>query len=252
MESSVLVKTFALLEVLADSAGPLGLGEASQRAKVSKPTGRRIFRCLISLGYVSQDEDATYRLTGRLRQMGLGLADRVLVAAAEPVLRQLHRTLGETVNLGVLRQGRVQYLIVLESGHALRRVAAVQESDPFFSTALGRAIVACENDKVRDFLFRHVPLERRTPSTLVEPKALMRILQDVKRLGYAIEQDQNDIGVTCVAAPVISRGLPIAAISVSVPSVRFTERDSERFIGSVVKAASTLEKTLAKHERALA
>jgi IclR family acetate operon transcriptional repressor/IclR family KDG regulon transcriptional repressor len=162
----------------------------------------------------------------------------------------LHSTLGETVNLGVLRQGRVLYLSVLESGHALRRVAAVQESDPFFSTALGRAIVAYDNAAVRDFLLRQVPLERRTPSTIIDPAALIRALDEARRVGYAIEQDQNDMGVTCIAAPLISRGMAIAAISLSIPTARFISRDSEKFVSGVVKAAAAAGKAIAKHERA--
>jgi DNA-binding IclR family transcriptional regulator len=252
MESSVLVKAFAMLEVLADAEDALGLGETSLRARVSKPTGRRVLQCLMSLGYVTQDGEGRYRLTGKLRQMGLGTADRLLVAMAEPSLRRLHSALDETVNLGVLRQGRVLYLSVLESGHALRRVVAVQESDPFFSTALGRAIVAYENAAVRDFLFRQIPLERRTPSTIVDPAKLKLLLDNAKRLGYAIEQDQNDTGVTCIAAPVMLRSLVIAAISVSIPTVRFTEIDSDRIISGVVKAAVTVGKAITKHKGALA
>jgi len=238
MESSVLVKAFALLEVLADAGDALALGEAALRARQSKPTARRVFQSLIALGYVSQDADGKYRLTGKLRQMGLGPADRWLVAAALPAVRKLHASLGETVNLGVLRQGRVWYLVVLESDHPLRRVAAVQESDPFFSTALGRAIVAFEDAPVRKFLLRQVPLERQTPATIVEPKAIEKVLVDTRKNGFAVESDQTDLGVTCVSAPILSQGRAIAAISISVPTARFNAHGQERLVSAVQKAAT--------------
>jgi DNA-binding IclR family transcriptional regulator len=252
MESSILVKAFALLEVLADAGGALPLGEASLRAHLSKPTCRRVLQSLIALGYVSQDADGKYRLTGKLRQIGLGPADRWLVAAAEPALRRLHANLGETVNLGVLRQGRVLYLGVMESVHPLRRVAAVQESDPFFSTALGRAIVSFEGPAVREFLLRHTPLEKQTPATVVDPKTLERVFAETKRRGYAIEKDQTDLGVTCIAAPILTSGRAIAAISISVPTARFNEHGQERFATAATKTAAAIAREVAKHERALA
>jgi DNA-binding IclR family transcriptional regulator len=252
MESSVIVKAFGLLEVLADSHGALGLGELSLRARVGKSTCHRVLQSLISLGYVSQDENGHYRLTGKLRQMGLGTADRLLIAVAEPELQRLRTSLGETVNLGVLRQGRVQYLSVLESRHPLRRVAAVQESDPFFSTALGRAIAAFESERVQEFLFRHVPFERRTPATVVDPVKLRLLLREAKQLGYAIEQDQNDTGVTCVAAPVIVGGAVTAAISISIPTLRFEMSGSIPFIKAVTKSAAVVGKAMQKLEKTLA
>lgn len=248
MESSVLIKAFALLEALADSAGSLGLGEVTIRANVGKPTGRRVLQSLISLGYVAQDADSRYRLTGKLRQMGLGPADRWLVAAAEPALRRLHSTFHETVNLGVLRRGRVFYLHVLESPRFTHRMAVVQESDPFFSTSLGRAIAAHESPAVQEFLLRQVPLERHTPETVVDPAALEQILAQVRKDGYAAEKDQTDVGVSCVGAPILSHGMPIAAISISMDTAKFDKKRA-RLIEAVRKAAAAVGRAVAKLER---
>jgi DNA-binding IclR family transcriptional regulator len=248
MASSVLIKAFALLEALADAAESLPLAGLSKRAHVGKPTGRRVLQSLLALGYVAQDADSSYRLTGKLRQIALGPADRWLVSAAGPALRRLHASVHETVNLGVLRRGRVFYLHVVEGAHAMGRIAGVQESDPFFTTALGRAIAANESAAVQEFLLGQMPLERHTPHTVVDITELGKILAQVRRLGYAIEQDQTDIGVTCVGAPILSHGMPVAAISVSLPTAKFT-RKRKRLVEEVRKAAAAVSRAVVKFER---
>jgi DNA-binding IclR family transcriptional regulator len=123
MESTVLVKAFALIESLAGAGGTASLAELAAVTAQAKPTTHRVLRALAALGYVEQStDDGEYRLTSKLRQLALGSADRDLAAVAQPILQRLRDQTGETVNLGVLREGGISYLTVIESSHALRRV----------------------------------------------------------------------------------------------------------------------------------
>jgi DNA-binding IclR family transcriptional regulator len=249
MESTSLVKAFSLIEFLAELEGSGSLNQLSLGTGTTKPSAHRVLRCLIGLGYVQHDSGGIYRLTSKLRWVALGRRDRRLASTADPLLRRLHEKTGETVNLGVFRRNRVVYITVLESSHPLRRVAEGHESDPIFSTALGRAIAAHLPAAKIDHLFSAAAIEVRTPRTTKDEPELRRILARVLRVGYAIERDETDLGVTCIAAPVLSEAQPVAAISLSVPSARVDSNSEKRWIADVQATARSLSRELAASER---
>jgi DNA-binding IclR family transcriptional regulator len=255
MESTVLVKAFALLEALAGTNGGSTLGEIAAATRQTKPTVHRILRSLAAMGYVDHVEGGRYRTTDKLRQLGLQGSDRTLVALAGPTLQSLRERTGETVNLGVLRNNRIAYLLTLESTHALRRVAdsdtGAAGGDPLFTTALGRAIAAHLPVAERDRLLGTVPVERRTPRTVTDPAALRTILEQARRDGYAVEHDQTDVGVTCCGAPVFAGTAVVAAISISAPSARAEGREGA-WIRWLREAAAELSRSATGRERASA
>src|SRR5581483_4356074 len=172
-----------------------------------------------------------------------------LATLGDPILRKLHAQTGETINLGVLRHNRILYVSILESEHALRRVARVQEADPVLCTALGRAIAAHLPDKAVDLLIRTQAIERRTRKTVVDPRRLRHILSEVRANGYSIEQDETDVGVTCIGAPIFWRGEAAAAISISAPSARMDSHSEKRWREALLKAAKGIEQRLIERER---
>ncbi|MGB7158826.1 MAG: IclR family transcriptional regulator [Tepidisphaeraceae bacterium] len=252
MESTVLVKAFSLIETLASVGGESTLAELAIATGQAKPTTHRVLRSLLAMGYIAQSESGEYRLTSKLRQLALGSADRDLAALAQPILERLREQTGETVNLGVLRHHSVVYLSVIESNHALRRVAAVSEGDPLFTTALGRAIAAQLPPPAIERLLRSSSLlPKRTPRTVTDPQELRAILAQAKRDGYVIERDQTDLGVTCLGAPVFRRGEVAAAVSISAPSAR-AEGYEPGWVKHLTAAASALSRKLDESERAIA
>jgi len=246
----VLVKAFALLEALA-GAGADGatLARLAGATRQTKPTVHRILRTLSMLGYVEHLPGGEYRLTGKLRGLGSVEADQELIARGRAALRRLNERTGETVNLGVLRNDRVVYLLTIESTHALRRVAdpLARDGDPVFTTALGRAIVAHLPDESVEYLMRAAPPERRTPKTMTAAAELREILRKVRRDGYAIERDQTDLGVTCLGAPVFRGKEVVASLSVSAPSARAAAGPEKQWLAALRKAAGTLSRELDTH-----
>ena len=109
---------------------------------------------------------------------------------------------------------------MIETKKTLRRSITAQMSDPCFSTALGRAITAFLPEERQQFLLRHATIEKRTPYTIVDATKIKRILKDVEAEGIAFEEDQTDLGVSCIAAPIFDNDGVVAAISLSAPSVR--------------------------------
>jgi len=244
MESSVVAKTFALIEVLAASEREQPLGEIAHAVQLAKPTAHRLLKLMVELGYVTRTEGGMYRLSSKLKQLALGDHNSSLIAAATPVLARMHKQTGETVNLGVLQQDKVVYLHVLESRHPLRRIAEPNACDPFHSTSLGRSIVAHLPEPRQRRLLESAPLRRQTPATIVDRKRLLAVLREVRAHGYAVEQDQTDLGVTCVGAPVFRDGEVAGAISISVPTARGNAERLRELIEIVRQGATKISRAL--------
>ncbi|MCZ7647916.1 MAG: IclR family transcriptional regulator [Planctomycetota bacterium] len=251
MESTVLTKAFRLLEVLGEwrpAEDGMPLSDLAEQTRLTKPTAHRVLNSLVGLGYAERLAGGRYRLTAKLKQVATGPDDRRLLAAAEPLLARLNAETGETVNLGVLRQGRVRYLRVLESRHPLRRVAEPHGSDPFHTTALGRAMAAFAGAAQQEQLLKHTPREQRTPYTVMDAERLRGILKETRKRGYAIEQDETDIGVMCLGAPVFDGEAVAAAISVSAPTARVDAQTRRHLIEAVREACRELSARLAAPE----
>ncbi len=141
-----------------------------------------------------------YRQTGMIKRLAIGENDPFWISMAEPVMKQLNAMTDETINLGILRFEKIFYLHVIETKKSLRRTITAQMSDPCFSTALGRAIVAFLPEERQRFLLRHATIEKRTPQTVVDSAKIRRILKQVAVDGLAFEEEQTDLGVACIAA----------------------------------------------------
>ncbi len=246
MESSSLVKALGLLEATAQEPAGRGLAILAAEVGLAKPTAHRILKTLVALGYLERSAGGVYRQTLQVNRLVSGEQPRRLLSIAEPVLRELHASTRETVNLGVLRYHQVVYLQVLESPQPLRRVATLNSTDPFHSTSLGRAIAGHLPAEQRESLLAAARLEKRTPRTTVDRAALSTILERVARDGYAVELDETDIGVTCIGAPIFEGGKPVAAISLSVPTARADRGALESFVRFVCAAARQVSTQLGK------
>jgi DNA-binding IclR family transcriptional regulator len=237
MESTSLVKALGLLEATAGQPAGRTLAALAAEVGLAKPTAHRILKSLTALGYLQRTATGVYRQTAQMNRLVSGEPHRHLQAVAEPILQQLHEQTQETVNLGVLRNGQIVYLQVLESQQPLRRVATPNSVDPFHTTALGRAIVSHLPEGQRQSLLSAAKLDRRTVHTNVDRAKLVRILDQAAHDGCAIEVDQTDLGVTCIGAPILEDGTALAAISLSVPTAR-ADRDALAALVKAVRGAA--------------
>jgi DNA-binding IclR family transcriptional regulator len=244
MSSSVLIKTFAIVEALASEPEGIALKTLAQRVGMTKPTTHRILGNLVKLGYAESSSPGEYHLTAKLSVVADRQIQSRLLSAARAVIKNLHDEIGHTVNLAVLRGDRVIYLAVLESKQKLGRVVAPLSTDPFHTTALGRSILAFLPRRKRERLLADGKVERRTARTIVDKGILMATLDRIREDGYALEGDQTDIGIMCIGAPIFDDDQPIGAISVSIPSRKFDPKIRERLISSVCQAAAEITSNL--------
>jgi DNA-binding IclR family transcriptional regulator len=146
-----------------------------------------------------------------------------LLDVARRSLWELWQTTKESLNLGVLEGHDVVYLDCLESPHDFRLVAHVGTRAGVYRTALGKAMVAFLPKEERRLLLKSTRFEPFTPHTITSAGALEDEFEAIRQVGYAMDNEESQIGVRCIAAPILDadRG-PVAAISISGPASRIT------------------------------
>ena len=237
----------ALLEVLAHQGPDLTLAQLSELLKLHKSTAHRLIMVLERHRLIEKNSNTgKYRLGLKLYELGtkaigqLDLRDR-----ARPFLERAVLETGETVHLCVYDDGEVVYLDKVEPTRSVRLASSVGRRNPAYCTSVGKAVMAfLPEAQVELAAAKHGfrQLTRRTISNMLELKAE---LAKVRKLGYAIDNEENEEGVCCVGAPVWSFGAhPIAAISVSGPTFRVTPEKIPIVAQSVVAIAQGLSRQL--------
>ncbi len=236
MSIAVLEKSFSILEVLARSGRGLTLAELAGECRLPKPTAFRVLKSLRDLGYVGQaGRGGAYELSARLASLREAGRDEVVRQKVRPFMERLHAMFNETVNLGFLENTYVRYGHVIETTQPLRWIVRPGARNLFHTTALGRAIVAHlpETHQARLVARACATVPARQRKAL--RAALVTELAATQARGYALEEEETDVGVACVAIPLFGLGEPLAAVSVSVPVHRFPARQRTALIAAMLE-----------------
>lgn len=220
-------RALSLLEILAEDDDGHRLVDLAQRAGLSPSTTHRLLTTLERRRFVQFDRDDGLWHVG-LQCFAVGanyVRRRNVVVQARPFMRQLRDNAGETVNLGVADQGEVIFLMQIESRELMRAIRRPGARSPMHCTAMGKALLsAMPEHEVADVLHRH-GMARMTPHSIVRPAQLRKALDEVRGLGYALDNEENAIGLRCIAAVIYDEyGGPLASVSVSGPTARVPER----------------------------
>lgn len=218
-----LDRVVSILDLLGSSDNALTLAEICQRMDLRKSTAHRALMALERTGLIERAPANRYRLGLKLYDMGSRAVEQIdLRSRVHPYLRKLALRVGETVHLGVLHKTRVVYIDKIEPIN--RRVCISSRtgtSNPVYSTSMGKAILAfMPNDEVAAIV-RDIRFIGLTSKTLNSPDELMAALERVRRRGYAVDDEEMEIGTRCVGAPILdSSQRAIAALSVSGSALR--------------------------------
>jgi DNA-binding IclR family transcriptional regulator len=249
-----LDRAFDLLEALAPG-GELGLTELANRTGLVPSTVHRLLATLVKRGYVAQSVDSgRYRVSYKVAEIAAGLEQgrARLRAEAHPHLERISHETGETVNLVVLDGDRVVYVDQVEGTRRVRMFTAVGTAALAHTTGAGKAILAYGPPGALTALYGgREPLERLTPGTLVTIAALEADLARIRARGYALDEEEHEIGVGCIATPVLDHsGRPLAAISVSGPSTRVLRGDTDDLGGLLGRHAAEVSAALGRRAAA--
>lgn len=240
-------RVLEMLELLARSIRPLTLKDVVNELGYPKSSAHGLLKTLVSRGYVSQETGEGYVLNNAYRNGPgwLNGPDSALIDVAEPVMRDLRDRCRETIMFGVLNwEQRLKVIAKCVANRELRYESPFSGGLPSFCTAMGRIqLAALEPAQLNRYLARE-RLLKYTEHTIVDKVALRRIIQQARRLGYAISSEELDLGTTGVAAPVRkSNGEVIAAIDIAAVANRF-EANKETFIAEVTSSARHLSTLL--------
>lgn len=235
-----------ILKCFSSRRPELRLTEIADELDLNKSTVHGIITTLKYHGLIDQDEESQkYRLGLALLGLGSIVKDSLKInKIARPYIDEICSRLGETVHLGALDKDEVVYLEKAESHQSMRIVTTIGARLPAYCTGVGKAMMAYVDEET---LIDLLPdkFERFTPNTITDKNVLLEVLREVRARGYAMDYQEHDLGLTCVAAPVLdSAGRANYAISVSGPSIRMTEAKIEEAIKLVKEAAEEISRSL--------
>ncbi|AFH39447.1 MULTISPECIES: IclR family transcriptional regulator [Thermus] len=225
-----LERGLRVLEALAQ-AGESPLGPLAERVGLAKSTLYRLLRALAQAGFV-EEEGGVYRVGPKAFAVGQAYPKRSLSQAVRPEMEALARETGESVNLAVPLGREALYLDQVEGTKLVRLFTAPGSRAPLHATGVGKVFLA----------YLGVPeglsLTPYTPHTLTRLPDLLRELEAVRGRGYALDNEEKELGVRCVAAPVFgASGGVVAALSLSAPASRLSLEEAHRLAPRVVEAA---------------
>jgi IclR family acetate operon transcriptional repressor len=215
-------RAFVLLETVVENGGVMGLSRLAEVTGMPLPTIHRLVRTLVDLGYLRQEPSRQYAVAPRLTRLGEG-ATQMLESWSRPHLMKLVADVGESANLAMLDGDQAVYVAQVPSKHQMRMFTEVGRRVPLHCTAVGKAMLAqLGDDEVREIVER-AGMPARTQFTITDPAELLAQLEKVRVRGYSTDEGEQEVGVRCVAVPVL--GAPIQlAMSISGPTARMTDQ----------------------------
>lgn len=239
MEKSVqtLDRALDIIELLSVEREGVGVTEISQRVALHKSTVHRLLNALACRGYVEKDEKfGTYKLGLKFVEISsLFLNKLELKTEAFPYLRRLAEQVGQPVHMAILGGKDAVYIDKVETLSSIRMYSQIGKRVPLYCTAIGKILLSGLDDgKIQDML-REMTLCKYTDNTITSLDELLKQVHEAREKGCAVDNEEHEAGIRCIAAPVLDyTGRIIAAVSVSGDS-RVVSQDRDEEISRCVK-----------------
>jgi IclR family transcriptional regulator, KDG regulon repressor len=242
----VLHKTLDILETIRETHSGLGLSELARAVGLPKPTAYRIIATLEGRGYLSRNPDGHYQMTRKLFDLQQNESEeQALMRLAPKLMEKLVASCRETVNLGILDAGEVVVISTLESPQSIRMTSKVGNRRYLHSTALGKILLSGLSEKEVDRHIRIHGLPKLMPKTITTRHALSNQLALVRKQGYAVDNEENEPGGRCIAAPILGHdGRVLAALSISAPIFRMEMSRARSLVPELTDACQLISRSL--------
>ena len=243
---SSVANSLRLIRAFSEDHYEIGISDLAKRLGLAKSTVHRLASTLLDQGMLEQNAgDGKYRLGLALFELGTLVRRKMdFTVEARPFLRTLMEKTGETVHLAILDHDSVLYIITHESKQALRMGSKVGTRVPVHSTAVGKTLLAFQPEaEVARIVALGLPAS--APNTIVDARALQRDLALVRARHYAVDDEESEVGLRSIAAPVFSHsGNVVAAISIAGPVHRMTKKMLLGWVRELVEAADAVSQRL--------
>lgn len=218
----VLHKTLDILETIKSRDTGFKLAELARTVELPKATVYRILTTLEGRGYLDRAADGSYRMARKMFDLQRSESEeQILNRIAQPIMERVLIATKETVNLGILDAGEVVVINTLESPQAVRMSSKIGNRRHLHSTGLGKVFLAGLPEKEFMRLIRMKGLPKLTEHTLTTQASVVEEIARVRKQGWAMDNQENEIEGRCIAAPIVARqGRVIAGLSISGPVFR--------------------------------
>jgi DNA-binding IclR family transcriptional regulator len=246
-----LDRAVAILDLLSDSPSSMGLGDVADSLGLHKSTAHRFLMVLEHHGMVGRTLAGKFRLGMRLFDYGNRAVEQYdLRECARPFLKKLVEEVEETAHLCVLENMHMVYIDKLEPERTIRMISRIGSSSPIHCTAVGKAILAEMSVEDAKEIVRRLRFGSFTKKTLTTRAALMEEIVRTKRRGYAMDNEEREEGVRCVAVAILdAASKPVAAVSISGPKFRVSGPKLTLFVKKLMECAEGIEKDMGYNSR---
>jgi IclR family pca regulon transcriptional regulator len=239
-----LARGLAVIRAFTQQRRSLTIAQVSKRTGIPRAAVRRCLYTLAALGYVGSDDGRNYALRPRILALGHAyLSSTPLVSAVQPLLDQLTSTLHESSSMAVLESDEILYVARSSTTTRLMSIdLGIGSRLPAYCTSMGRVLLAGVAPAELDAYLSRVKLVKLTGRTVTEPAELKVVLTKVRRDGYALVDQELEIGLRSIAVPVAdAAGRVVAAINIGTQSSRVSVAEMEsKFLPALQAAAHEL------------
>lgn len=238
-------RVLRVFELLAHHTDGLTIKEISQKLVFPQSSTSNLVRTLFHEGYLNQDSLKRYKLGPKLIQIGTVAMESLDISSlGKPYLRKLMEEVQETVFMTVLTGKELVYVAKIDSDRSIRTTAQPGYRKPLYCTGLGKAFLAFLPEVERKVMLDEVDLIPITKNTITDREQLEEQLEAFTKLGYSIDDEENEEGLFCLAAPVFGADRKIqAAISVAGPKERMLSR-KELIVEKLLQTARKISKSI--------
>ncbi len=244
-----LERAFDLLSAISKSDSGLQLNELVSITGLHKSTAYRLVGALVDMGYVKKN-DLKYTLSYKIFELAGSVVDRLDVAdVAAPFLEELCNISEETVHLVIQDGSNIVYVRKRESQtNSIRLVSSIGMRRPMFCTAVGKSILANRSYETVEDIWKKSNITKYTDHTVTDFNQFLTELELIRKRGYAIDNEENELGVRCISSSIRSfSGKCRSAFSVSGPISRMTDEKIEILIPLVKQASKEISASMGYH-----
>lgn len=243
---TTLERALLILEYLSKRQGAVGVAEIAVGLNLNKSTAHRLLNIMKDNGFIHQEVSTDrYELGLKVIEIGMsGLLNSNLLDAAAPYLRHLSNVTGETSFLAIVDNGEIVYLYKVEGTQSVITNAQLGTRKPIHSTALGKAILSNYSLAEVDKILCDKGMQKFTEKTITDRQTYLAELSKVRDIGYAVDDEEAEGGLTCFAHPVFNyTGSVMAAVSIAGPTERMNQ-NKEQNVLHLKEAVENISKRL--------
>ena len=235
-------RALSIIEEISKYERGLRITDISNKLDLHISTTHRLLNTLIHMGYVQQDEETNkYELTLKLFEIGnRKLTNMDILDVAKPYAEELMKDINEVVHIVVRDGNEIVYIDKVEANNVISMSSNIGKRSPMYCTSVGKAILAELSIHETNEILDRTDYIKYTEHTLANKQEVLNEIIEVQKKGYAVDNEENEIGVRCVGSVIFDRdGDAIGAISISGPAFRVKEENMDA-LGETVKTYANL------------